>query len=82
MFRARCEKDRFVHCFNLGVLYSRGRGVKKDLASAVKLSDYQASMKIQGVTPVVSTPAQFAAYIRSEVQRYRQQLAPLHISLD
>ncbi|WP_208513581.1 tripartite tricarboxylate transporter substrate binding protein [Variovorax paradoxus] len=57
-------------------------GLQKDLASAVKLPDYQASMKIQGVTPVISTPAQFAAYIRSEVQRYRQQLAPLHISLD
>ena len=37
MFRERCEKDRFVHCYNLGLLYSRGRGVKKDMSSAALL---------------------------------------------
>lgn len=39
-------------------------------------------MKILGTTVVASTPQQFSAYVSSETQRYKKQLAPLGIKLD
>ena len=56
--------------------------IQRDIAAATAKPEFQAAMLKFGSTAVVSTPAEFAAYIRTEVQRYKKQLPPLGIRMD
>jgi tripartite-type tricarboxylate transporter receptor subunit TctC len=52
------------------------------VGEAVKRQEYQASVRVFAVTPVVSAPKQFGQFVASEIARYRKELAPLNIQLD
>jgi len=58
-------------------LRSHGRGIGRagsligaDIARAVKSSDLTERMKQQGMEPIGSTPEQFDALIRSEIEKW------------
>lgn len=65
-----------------GMSPAAAAALQREVAVAVQRPEYLANMKILATTPVASTPEQFAAYVSSEIERYKKQLQPLGIRLD
>ena len=56
--------------------------VYRDVAEAVRQPDFVALMSKLDMKPVASSPKDFAAFVTSEIARFKTQLAPLGIALD
>ena len=53
-----------------------------ELASAIQLADVREFMTREGAEPVGSTPQQFAAFFKSEIDRYAQVIRAANIRLE
>jgi tripartite-type tricarboxylate transporter receptor subunit TctC len=56
--------------------------VSQEIASAIKLPDVREFMAKEGADPVGSTPQEFAAFFRNEVERYAQVIKSANIRAD
>jgi len=65
-----------------GMSPALAQSLQRAVVAAVARPEYLAAVKIFNTTLVTSTPEQFAAYLDSEVRRYRAQIGPLNIQLD
>jgi len=56
--------------------------ISQEIANAIRLPDVREFMAREGADPVGSTPQEFAAFIRSEVDRYAQVIRSANIRAD